>query len=258
MQDLTITGVQCDLKWQDKEFNLAHISALLDESPLNQTDIIILPEMFTTGFSMESEFLAESMEGPSIKWMFALSQRKNAAVCGSVIIREDDNIYNRFIWVDPEGRLYQYDKHHLFSLLGEEKHYTPGTEHCLLEYKGWKIQPLICYDLRFPVWCRNFMEADLQIYVANWPERRSGHWKHLLKSRAIEGQCYVAGVNRFGKDSNDIHHTGDSGVYDYYGKEFVTIHGEEKVLTRALEMQGLRECRKKFPFLKDRDTFEIL
>jgi len=258
MQDLTITSVQCNLKWQDKTFNLDHIQAMLERESLERTNILILPEMFSTGFSMESEMLAETMAGPTIQWMFDLSLKKNSAVCGSVIIKEDGRIFNRFIWVDPEGRLYQYDKHHLFSLLGEEKHYTAGKEHCLLEYRGWKIQPLICYDLRFPVWCRNFMEADLQIYVANWPERRSEHWKHLLKSRAIEGQCYVAGVNRFGKDNNGIHHTGDSGIYDYYGRNLVTIHDKEMVFTETLELPGLIECRKKFPFLADRDQFEIL
>lgn len=257
MQNLTVTGIQCDLAWEDKARNLERIDRMLEASAPG-SDLVVLPEMFTTAFSMEPARLAETMDGPAIKWMFAQCQRYGIALCGSLIIEEDGHYFNRFIWVDADGRLYQYDKRHLFSLLGEEKPYTPGREHCLLEYRGWKIQPFICYDLRFPVWCRNALEADLQLYVANWPERRSEHWKHLLKARAIENQCYTLGVNRVGKDANGINHTGDSGAYDFYGRELATVHGEERAFTVTLNLDGVVECREKFPFLKDRDRFDIL
>lgn len=257
MQDLIVKCVQTSLKWQDKEANIKHLEALL-HSNQEAADLIVLPEMFTTGFSMDAERLAEPMDGPTVRWMYDQCHLYNAAICGSVIIREDGRYFNRFLWVDPDGRLYQYDKRHLFSLLDEQSHYTPGTEHALIEFKGWKIQPFVCYDLRFPVWCRNTMGADLQLFVANWPERRSEHWKALLRTRAIENQCYVAGVNRIGPDSNDVPHTGDSGVYDYYGRELVTVHNAEAVFLERLDMAGLLECRKKFPFLEDRDQFVIL
>lgn len=257
MQGLTLKCVQTNLFWQDIQSNLKQIEQLLNANK-TPADIIILPEMFSTGFSMETKLLAETMKGPTIQWMYEKSHAYGSAICGSLIIEEDGQYFNRFIWVDPEGRLYQYDKRHLFTLLGEHDHFTAGNEHTLIEYKGWKIQPFICYDLRFPIWCRNTVEADLQLFVANWPERRSGHWKSLLEVRAIENQCYVAGVNRTGEDNNEVPHSGDSGIYDYYGRELVTLCHSNGVFTETLTMKGLMECRKKFPFLGDRDQFIIL
>lgn len=256
MQDLKITGVQSNLKWQDKDHNLKHLRELLDQqSP--ETDVIVLPEMFSTAFSMDSASLAEPMDGPGVTWMQQLAYSYDCAICGSLIIKEDGQYYNRFIWVEPSGVLHTYDKHHLFSLLEEDHHYTAGKSHTIFEYKGWRIQPFICYDLRFPAWCRNVHEADLQIFVANWPERRSGHWSLLLQARAIENQCYVAGVNRIGLDKNEVNHTGDSAIYNAYGETLVSYRSEEKVFTVSLSAEHLQKCREKFPFLKDRDHIRI-
>jgi predicted amidohydrolase len=255
MRDLTITCVQSDLKWQDKAYNLRHFEALIAQS-VSGTDLIILPEMFSTGFSMEAALLAEANDGPTVQWMHEISAKYNAAVCGSLIIGENDKFYNRFFFVN-DGKVDTYNKRHLFTLMDEGAHYTPGDKNISILYRGWTIQPFICYDLRFPAWCRNTVHADLQIYVANWPERRISHWLALLKARAIENQCYVAGVNRVGKDINDIHHTGDSGVYDPFGKELASFSERETVGSQTLSGDLIKKCRKKFPFLEDRDNFTI-
>lgn len=255
MQDLTITCVQTDLKWQDKAFNLAHIESLL-LSARPESDLIVLPEMFSTGFSMESALLAEEMDGPTVRWMKDVAQEFGRAVCGSLIIRDGEKYYNRFIWID-DRQLCTYDKRHLFSLLGEEKPYTAGDGHTAIEYRGWTIQPFICYDLRFPAWCRLIGNAGLQLYVANWPERRIAHWRTLLQARAIENQCYTAGVNRVGDDANGVHHTGDSAVYDPFGRQLALVQEEEKVFTVMLTAGTLQKCREKFPFLDDRDQFDF-
>jgi predicted amidohydrolase len=257
MQDLTITCVQSDLKWQDKAFNLHHFEQMLQQADL-KTDVIILPEMFSTGFSMEAELLAEKMDGPTIQWMKKLALQYGCAVCGSLIIRDDHNgkFYNRFIWVD-ENQIVAYNKRHLFSLMNEGEHYTAGTSTISIEYRNWKIQPFVCYDLRFPAWCRNTVNADLQIYVANWPERRIAHWTALLKARAIENQCYVAGVNRVGTDINAINHTGESAIYDCFGTEIAAFTSVESVFTEKLSRATIKKCRDKFPFLNDKDNFTI-
>ena len=213
MQDLKVTLVQVDLAWENKQANLDYISTLLKD--VRDTDLIILPEMFSTGFSMRSKDLAENMMGNSVRWMRDLASAKNAAVCGSLIIEDDEKFYNRLIWMEPDGTSAHYDKRHLFSLAGEDKHYTGGKHKIFPELKEWKILPLICYDLRFPVWSRQsppFTELGanpyhLLVYVANWPERRVYAWEQLLIARAIENQCYVVGVNRIGMDGNDVYHT---------------------------------------------------
>lgn len=256
MNNLSVTIVQSNLVWEDAEANLSKFSSLLKD--VRNTDLIILPEMFPTGFSMKPSELYEEEHGSTLQWMKLLSKEKDAAVCGSIIVKQGESYYNRLYFVQPEGRVHKYDKRHLFTLAGEEKVYSPGKERLVLEFRGWKIMPLICYDLRFPVWCRNDAEADLQIFVANWPERRSEAWKTLLKARAIENMCYLAGVNRVGADGNEVMHSGDSAIYDELGKIVAQASPlEEQVVTIELDRNQMLESRKRFNFLNDRDQFEV-
>lgn len=259
MQDLTLTLIQADLKWQDKQHNLDYFENAIES--IEQTDLIILPEMFTTGFSMKPDLLAESIDGPSVQWMQKMAAAKNAAVCGSLIINGDVSkphpFVNKFVWANPDGSLQTYNKHHLFGLVNEFENYQAGNEHLIIDYKGWRIQPFICYDLRFPAWCRNKNEVELQIYVANWPEKRSDHWYSLLKARAIENVCFVAGVNRIGNDNNEVYHSGDTSLFDYAGKTIFTSKHEACAETISIRKFDLEKFRKHFPFLRDADKFEI-
>jgi predicted amidohydrolase len=253
--ELKVLLVQARLSWQDVDANLFHIEELLRKIPA--ADVVVLPEMFSTGFSMNTR-LAESERGKSVTWMKKMAREKKGAVCGSVMIEEQGKFYNRLFWVDEKGELKRYDKRHLFSLSEEPKHFTAGKERLVVEYRGWKFCPLICYDLRFPVWSRNDTGYDVLIYVANWPEKRNLAWKTLLPARAVENQCYVVAVNRVGKDGNEIEHSGDSGVYDAMG---YLLRGakqhEEEVIEVRLRAAHLQEVRTKFPFLKDGDRFLI-
>ncbi len=263
MQDLTVTLVQADLIWEDIHKNLSHCTELI--APVQQTDLIVLPEMFTTGFSMNSKQLAENMFGSGVEWMRKIAAEKNAVVTGSLIIEDENTYFNRLIWMEPDGNLMTYDKRHLFSLADEDKHFTPGYRKIFPELKGWKILPLICYDLRFPVWSRQsppYTEIglhpyDLLLYVANWPERRIYAWQHLLIARAIENQSYVLGVNRVGSDGNGFYHPGYSTVIDSMGQPLFEVAGEEAVKTITLSAQNLIETREKLRFLNDRDEFEL-
>lgn len=261
MQDLSITLIQSDLKWQDKSHNLDHFEKCIHAID-GTTDIIILPEMFSTGFSMKPAQLAESLDGESVEWMKRMAKDKQAAICGSLIIHGNPDrphpYVNKFIWIEPNGHIQTYDKHHLFSLVNEFENYQQGNNHLIIQYKNWTIQPFICYDLRFPAWCRNKHGVDLQIYVANWPEKRSEHWKTLLKARAIENVCYVAGVNRIGNDDNDVYHSGDSSVFDYAGKELFTVEHEPKIHTVSISKFDLHKFRDHFPFLDDADEFKFI
>ena len=230
-----------------------------------KTEIIILPEMFTTGFSMRAIDLAETMDGPSVKWMKKVSAEKKVILTGSLIIEENGKYFNRLIWMLPNGQFGQYDKRHCFSLAGEDKYYTPGDTRLIASVKGWKVNLCICYDLRFPVWSRQTKtpdsespEFDLLIYVANWPDRRVHAWKTLLPARAIENQCYVAGVNRVGNDGNDIYHSGYSMVVDPLGEVQQMDPGKEGVLTITLDRNKLDQTRQQIPFWKDADPFLIL
>lgn len=257
MSQLHFTMVQASLVWEDAKANHAHFDQLL--SDIEQTDVIVLPEMFSTGFSMNPESLAENESGVSVSWMQELAKRSNAAVTGSLIIREDSKYYNRLFWVLPSGDFTTYDKRHLFSLAGEEKHYAAGNERVLIEYKGFRIMPLVCYDLRFPVWSRNDLNYDVAIYVANWPERRSYYWKQLLIARAIENQSYVIGVNRVGNDGNEIYHSGDSICLDPLAAIVSSANaGKEEVFTAVIDKDRIAEVRDKFQFLNDQDNFDIL
>ncbi len=254
---LSISIIQTSLLWEDKEGNLAQFQRKI-EGINAETDLIILPEMFTTGFSMKPEFFAEKMSGETLEWMQEMARFSNAAISGSVIINENGNNVNRFLFVKPDGQYQYYDKRHLFAMAGENKSYTQGKKNELIEYKGWRIRPQICYDLRFPVWSRNTEEYDLLIYVANWPERRVVHWKTLLQARAIENQAFVAGVNRIGLDGNNYNYSGDSAIYDPLGEKISkTNPNEESVETILISKEFIQEIRKSLPFLTDKDKFDI-
>ncbi|RYZ48983.1 MAG: nitrilase family protein, partial [Chitinophagaceae bacterium] len=223
MSSITFSLIQTSLHWEDKPANLQMLKEKIRKIQ-EKTQVVILPEMFSTGFSMKPEALAETMDGDTVKWMKRVAAEKKVILTGSVIIEEEGAYYNRLIWMLPNGQYGYYNKRHLFAFAGEDKHYTGGTERFIASVNGWKINLLVCYDLRFPVWARqqfdeqrNF-EYDALIYVANWPERRSTAWKSLLQARAIENQCYVIGVNRVGSDGNDIYHSGDSMVIDPLGE----------------------------------------
>ncbi|MCF6240066.1 MAG: amidohydrolase [Bacteroidales bacterium] len=253
---LKISIIQTELFWENKEENLNNFQNKI-ENLSGKTDLIILPEMFTTGFSMKPEEFAESMNGKTVSWMKVMTKSSGAAIAGSIIIEENKKFYNRFLFVSEQGIEY-YDKRHLFAMAGEDKYYEQGKENLLIKYKGWKIRPQICYDLRFPVWSRNTDEYDLLIYVANWPEKRVAHWNTLLKARAIENQSYVAGINRIGFDGNNYPHSGDSAVYDAMGEKISkTKANEESVETIALSLDELKKTRKNLPFLQDKDKYNI-
>ena len=261
MSDLRITLLQSNLFWENKTQNLQLFTQKIN-TIIEATDIIVLPEMFTTGFSMNPKDLSESMDGITVAWMKEQAQKKNSVVLGSFICLDNNKYYNRLLWANPDGGTYFYDKRHLFSMGEEHTYYSSGKEALLIEYKGWKIKPLICYDLRFPVWSRNKNDEnryDLLIYIANWPERRAQAWKKLLPARAIENQCYVVGVNRVGSDGNNITHSGDSALIDFMGTVLSSTKAfEEKAETITLNKEGLLAYRKDFPVLFDADTFEIM
>jgi predicted amidohydrolase len=267
--DLKITLVQTDLQWEDPRANYIHIEKLLDEADLD-TDVIILPEMFPTGFSMNTKEMAELPEGASYLWMKRLAAKFDAAVAGSVITREphiedNDSFYNRLHWVFPEGDLETYDKRHLFSFASENNHYSSGHKRLIVMYKGWRICPLICYDLRFPVWSRNqdFNDGqdpvfDLLIYVANWPKARTRAWSNLLEARAHENQVYCCGVNRVGKDYNGIGYVGNSAAFSPKGETLCSFEeGAEGVKTVTISLDDLNAFRMKFPVGSDSDNFNL-
>lgn len=255
MQDLNITLVQADLHWEDPVANHDLFDRLF--AGLNKTDLLILPEMFSTGFTMHADSLAESMEGRTVSWMRKKAGELQVVITGSLIIREGEQFFNRLIWMQPDGSLQYYDKRHLFSLAKEEQHYTAGSKKIFPVLKGWKILPLVCYDLRFPVWSRNTDDFDLLVYAANWPQRRIAAWEKLLPARAIENQCYVAGVNRTGPDGNEIPYNGQSAVYDPMGEKILSLGEAEGTGTSLLQSAPLETLRTHLPFLRDRDSFEI-
>lgn len=261
MSNLNVSIVQTQLHWHDPARNLDRLSRLLEEAQ-PQTDLIILPEMFTTGFTMAAAEQAESMNGPAVAWMRQQAERWQALVVGSLIIEENGRYYNRLVAVEPKGGLATYDKRHLFRMAKEQEHYSPGKTRVTLEYKDWRIRPFICYDLRFPVWSRNATAADglaydLALYVANWPERRGGQWTKLLQARAIENQCYVAGVNRVGLDGNGIAYRGDSAIYDPWGDAMTQIVRGEAVETVSLDLEKLHNYQQHFPAWQDADGFQL-
>lgn len=255
MRDLTLALVQQDLVWENPQANCERLAAALEGLPA--TDLILLPEMFSTGFSMQAARLAESPDGPTVSWMAELANKHQAAVCGSIIAGEGGKYFNRLFWVEPEGRVLHYDKRHLFSLAGEHEVYQAGGSRLLVQWRGWKIQPLVCYDLRFPVWSRNTDAVDLLLYVASWPQRRALPWKVLLQARAIENVCWVAGLNRVGSDGNGEVYQGDSVLHDPLGQPVLHAGDQEGVYSFVLPAATVSETRARFPFLNDRDSFVL-
>lgn len=254
--DLTLALVQSDIHWEDIEANLANLEEQIWN--INDTvDIILLPETFNAGFTDNIRNIAEVPGLKTQKWLLQMASQKNAMIGGSFLVRNGKHIYNRFVAAFPDGKLSTYDKRHLFNLSNIERQLTAGTERTIIEYKGWRICPMICYDLRFPVWSRNqvledgTVDFDLLIYLANWPEPRIDAWDTLLKARAIENQCFVAGVNRLGEDGNGLSYVGHSAVYDFSGDEIVKVNDESTIIIETIEKQALNDFREKLPFLKD-------
>lgn len=262
MSQLTVTIIQTNLHWEDKAANLQMLEEKINGIQ-EKSELVVLPEMFSTGFSMKPELLAETMDGETVQWMKRMAASKKIILTGSVIIEDGGNYYNRLIWMLPNGQYGIYDKRHRFGFAGEDNHFSAGSKRLIASVKGWKINLLICYDLRFPVWARQQSqpegpEYDLLIYVANWPERRSHAWKTLLQARAIENQCYVIGANRTGDDGHEIHHSGDSMIVDPMGEVLYTKSNEEDIFTMTLDKTQLETVREKLPFLKDADGFLLL
>ena len=258
MSELHVSFIQTNLHWENPKANLKMFDEKIDSIP-NDTDLIVLPEMFSTGFSMNPSSLAETESGITVNWLKAAAKRKNCVVTGSLIISENQNFYNRLFWVRPDGSFDAYNKRHLFSLAGEENYYAPGKDRLVVDLKGFKIMPLICYDLRFPVWSRNDLNYDVLLYVANWPERRAFFWKQLLIARAIENQSYVIGVNRVGNDGNDIFHSGDSTCLNPLGESVATAKpGTEEIVNVVINNDKINEVRNRFMFLNDKDEFKLI
>jgi len=253
---MKIALIQSDLYWEDASKNRKSF-----ESKINQIDsevnLVVLPEMFSTGFTMNAPEVAESMQGETVLWLQSLAKQKNFAITGSLIIVENEKYYNRMLFVFPSGEIRYYDKRHLFSLAGEDKFYTSGKEKVIVEYLDWKICLQVCYDLRFPVFVRNVENYDLLLYVANWPKVRTNAWDTLLKARAIENLSYVAGVNRVGLDANNYEHVGHSQVVDFLGDFVLEPQEAEAVFIVDLDKNAMLETRKKLDFLSDKDIFEI-
>lgn len=262
-----ITTIQTNLHWENKTANLE----MLEKKVLGiaeKTNVVLLPEMFSTGFSMQPALFAETMEGETVNWMRQLAKQKNIILGGSIMVSENDVYFNRFIWMQPNGQFGFYDKRHCFSLAGEDQYYGSGNKRTIASVGGWKINLQICYDLRFPVWSRQQLQQDEQnnfnpeydvlVYVANWPERRSSAWKTLLQARAIENQSFVFGVNRVGNDGNQIYHSGDTMVVDPMGEVLYQNSHNEDVHTITIEKNKLKEVREKLPFWKDGDHFLLV
>lgn len=264
MQDLRVSIVQGETRWHDPAGNRAYYGGLI--APLaGATDLVVLPETFTSGFSNDAIGQAEGMDGPTVAWIREQAKALDAVVTGSVQLRVGDGVFNRLLWATPDGELKHYDKRHLFRYAGEHKRYAAGKERLAVELKGWRINPLVCYDLRFPVFARNRydverrdqLDFDLQIYVANWPSARAYPWKTLLRARAIENLCYVVGVNRVGTDGNNLHYSGDSAVIDFLGHPASECTDREVVVTTTLQAAELAAHREHFPAMLDADAFEL-
>jgi omega-amidase len=270
MSHLSFTLVQTKLHWENKEANLQ----MLEEKIKNirhPAQVVVLPEMFSTGFSMNPELLAEDMNDTTVEWMKRVAAEKRIIITGSIIIKEEEKFYNRLIWMLPNGQYAYYNKRHLFAFAKEDEHYTAGSKRLIASVNGWKINLQVCYDLRFPVWARQQTspptplqkrgeeqpEYDILIYVANWPERRKHAWRTLLQARAIENQCYVIAVNRVGDDGNGVYHSGNSMVIDAMGEVLYEKEHEEDVHTVTFSKDKLEEVRTRLPFLKDADDFHI-
>lgn len=261
-ENIRISLIQTSLFWEDRKQNINHLEGLIGGLK-DRTDIIVFPEMFTSGFSLDTTKEVDTMGGETLAWMKKMASDLNAVLCGSLRISEEGKFYNRFVWVQADGEIKHYDKRHLFGFANEDDHFTRGEEKLIINYRGWKILPLVCYDLRFPVWSKNRLvngeaEYDLLIYTANWPKVRNHVWKNLLIARALENQVFVAGVNRVGLDNNDLEYSGDSSIISPYGGYLSEAQPEhEDIIHSELDYNLLNDFRKKFPVLKDADNFEI-
>jgi len=255
-QNLNLSLIQSNLFWEDVDKNLLHFEELI--STISETDIILLPEMFNTSFCPKSNHLAETMDGKTVSWMKNISKRKDCAIAGTLMVNEGEKVFNRLVWISKNGTVNTYDKHHLFSLIKEERYISKGEGRLIVEEDGWKICPLVCYDLRFPVFSRNDVDYDVLIYLANWPVKRIEAWDTLLKARSIENQCYTIGVNRVGEDGNGITFNGHSKVFDAFGKEILSsTENKEEVLKIEISLDDLKLKRRQMNFLQDRDDFTL-
>ncbi|RYF18596.1 MAG: nitrilase family protein [Flavobacteriales bacterium] len=258
MQNLKVTVFQAYLFWENIDKNLQNISLRLSGGVREKTDLIVLPEMFNTGFTMKTEELAEEMDGKTMQWLAKTAESYDCVITGSLIIRENGNFYNRMIWMLPSGDYQFYDKHHLFTMGDEDKHFTAGQKPLIVKLKGWKIRLAICYDLRFPVWLRNKdAEYDILLLIASWPDKRSSHWRTLIHARSIENQSYVIAVNRVGHDGNQVYHSGHSMCIDPYGNTVYYKPEDEDLYTFSINYPDLEKTRRQFPFLKDADNYTI-
>lgn len=263
-ENLNFAVIQTDLVWENPSANRAILEKKI-RACKRSTDVIVLPEMFTTAFTMNAKPLAETLSGETVKWLEFLAVQMNYVICGSIIVKNNNEYYNTFIWVQPDGTIYHYSKKHLFRLSNEQLTYTAGEEQLLIHYKGWNIRPIICYDLRFPVWCRNRThsteqyrgEYDVLLVVANWPERRALPWKTLTQARAIENLSFVVACNRVGKDANEIYHSGDSVIINPLGDKLAENSADEVILYAELSMEHLIHVRRTYQFWRDADAFHL-
>jgi len=254
---MKVALIQSPLFWETPSLNRNYFEEKIN-SISEKVDLIVLPEMFSTGFTMNPTAVFETMDRVTISWLKSLAKEKNTALTGSIVIKENSNFYNRLVFVFPSGEIQFYDKRHLFTLAGEDKIYTSGRKKLIVEFKGFKICLLICYDLRFPVFSRNKEDYDVLIYVANWPKPRINAWNSLLKARAIENMCYTIGVNRIGIDANNLEYNGHSQIIDFSGNYLIEPQENEEVYYTTLHKSSLVEFREKFGFLNDRDDFTVL
>ncbi len=252
---LKIAAIQFDIRWEDAAANRAYLEPRIKEHA--DADLIILPEMFNAGFTINVDAAAEENEGPTVQWMQKLAKDLDCAICGSIPTQLPKQYVNRFYWVEA-NRILHYDKKHLFGYGKESEVYSAGDSQILVAYKGWKIKPMICYDLRFPVWSRNTEQYDLLLYVANWPDARASAWRQLLRARAIENLSYVCGVNRIGIDGVGLNYIGDSAIIDYTGEDLISMKDEDGVITSTLHKEQLQTFREQFDFLNDRDSFTLV
>ncbi len=258
IQNLKVTVFQAYLFWENIDKNLQNISLRLSGGVREKTDLIVLPEMFNTGFTMKAEELAEEMDGKTMQWLAKTAASYDCVITGSLIIKDNGKFYNRMIWMLPSGEYQFYDKHHLFSMGDEDKHFTAGTKPVIVELKGWKIRLAVCYDLRFPVWLRNNnADYDILLLIASWPDKRSSHWRTLIHARSIENQSYVIAVNRVGHDGNQVYHSGHSMCIDPYGNTVYYKPEDEDLYTFSINYPDLEKIRRQFPFLKDADRFNL-
>jgi omega-amidase len=248
--------IQTQLFWADAESNRQHLEAVSREGGSN-CDLIIFPETFTSGFLGDAEAAPETMQGSTVAWMKSLAAELDSVICGSAAISTEQGNVNRFLWVQPDGVVEFYDKRHLFSFGGEDKRYHAGQDRKVFQYRGWRICPQVCYDLRFPVWCRNRDDYDVLLFVANWPEPRTAAWTALLRARAIENQSYVLAVNRSGEDPRGLTYSGASAVYDPLGETVLDLGSDECTGRATIELNRVVEVRKQLPFQQDSDTFSM-